>query len=122
MAKQVLAFNYLRAIQVLYGEWLSISHTDYCEEETNDITVVAESITPEDLIIKKEAWEELSNEAQEVIMTILSAPSEILEILKTPQRKLLTKRSIEKYFRNIWHSKFIAGQTIREIKNWAREL
>lgn len=122
MAKGVCEINYLRAIQIMYGEWHSINPCDYCDEETNDCTVESERISSEDIVIKKESWENLSDEAKEVINTILYAPAEILEVLKTPKRKLLTKKSVQKYFRKVWYSNFITDIIIEEITQWAKQL
>lgn len=121
--KQMLESNYIRAFQVMYGEWYRIDPCDqYEEDEKTYFPLHAKELSPEQCAIKQNEWDSLSSEAKEVIQTILSAPSEILEIIQTPQRSLLTKRSITRYFRAIWQSKFISNITIKEITKWVNQL
>ena len=121
--KQILESNYIRAYQIMYGKWYSIDPCDqYEEDEKSCFPLHSKDLSAEQCVIKKDEWNNLSSEAKEVIQTILLGPSEILEIIQTPQRKLLTKRSIAKYFRSIWQSKFISNITIKEITKWVNQL
>jgi len=122
MPKAVSSINYLRAIQILFGEWKSISHTDLIQEDSNECIVKADNLSPEDMLIKQEAYQRLSEEAKEVIMMIVSSPNEILDMLMTPKKKLLTQKSIARYFKKIWMSEFITELTIKEIKQWVKNL
>lgn len=110
--------DYRRAYNVMYGEWLPLSPCD-CQEE---FKLNANTPDPERLLLKKEAFENLSEEAKEIINTILYSSSEALELLKTPKKKLLTKGSVAKYFFKKWHSRFITELTIREIQRWLKQL
>lgn len=121
--KQMLESNYIKAYQVMYGKWYSIDPCDHYEEnEENCFPLHSTELSAEQCVIKKDEWNNLSSEAKEVIKTILLGPNEILEIIQTPQRKLLTKRSIIRYFRSIWQSKFISSITIKEITKWVNSL
>lgn len=122
MPKSISTINYIRALQIMFGEWKSISPSDYLEEDTGDCVVIWESITAEDMLIKQQAWQNLSVEAKEIIMAIISSPNEILEMIKTPKRKLITQKSISRYFKRIWMSEFITDFTIKEIIQWTKEL
>lgn len=110
--KGVSEHDWLRGFEVLYGEW-------YLPE---DVHLHSNYPNPEVILLKKEAWENLSMEAKEMIDYILNSPAEIVDLLKTPKRKLLTKRSIRRYFRRYWSSKFITDITIKEITRWVNQL
>ena len=121
--KQMLESNYIKAFQVMYGKWYSIDPCDrYKEGEESCFPLYSKALSAEKCTIKKDEWNNLSSEAKEVIQTILSGPNEILEIIQTPERKLLTKRSITRYFRSIWKSRFISNITIKEITKWVNQL
>lgn len=120
MPKRVSVHDWQRGFDVIYGEWYSVNPCD-CEADY-EIRLHARIPNPEQILLRKEAWENLSTEAKEIIEVILDSPAEILEMLKTPKRRLLTKRSIRKYFRSRWNSKFIADMTIKEISVWANQL
>ena len=128
--KRISEQNYINAYNIMYGQWTSIAPCDYIEGEKDanepsyisTEVIISDMVSAEEQVIKKQEWHNLSDEAKEIITTIVFGPSEILEIIKTPQRKLLTKKSIMKYFRQIWKSKFISGYTIKEIVKWVNQL
>lgn len=84
--------------------------------------IPAPTISAERAIIKKEAFENLSNEAKELIQIILNSPTEILEALATPKSKRITKNSIFQHLSKIFRSKFIARLIIEEIQEWVKHL
>lgn len=93
-------------------------------DEANDFLVQLEDekhSNPEKMLLKKEAWQLLSEEAREVIDILLKAPAETLEALSTPTG-LLTKRSIQLGLQRLWKSKFIARLVVEEITRWANRL
>ena len=124
MSRGIPTINYLRAIQIMFGKWYSVNNTDYVNKEDNndEYILTSPTISAEQKIIKMEKWENLSEEAKEVIMAIISSPDEFLEIFKTPQRGIYSKKKIKEYFNKLWHSKFISDITIQEITNWAKQL
>jgi len=121
MPKGISEMNYIHAIQIMYGEWGSINHCD-CEDIDGEYVLPAKSISAETKLIKKQTWENLSAEAKELILVIISAPDELLEIFKTPERGIFSKRRIKKHFKRIWFSKFITETTIKEITKWVNQL
>ena len=111
--------DYLVAIEILSNDCLyGIDPCDIYEQPENIFPLHSTIPSPELLVIKKEAYENLSEEAKEIITTILDAPAEIL----TPNMKMVTKKSVRKYFRKLWMSKFITDTAIKEIKSWVSQL
>jgi hypothetical protein len=122
MPKKICLQNYQNAYDILYGEWLTVHPTDHVSADEKEGPLHSDGITPEDAIIKIEAFSALSNEAKEVIKTVLYTPTEILQFLGTPKTKKLTARSVKAYFTQQWRSKFIADIAIKEIIKWVAKL
>ncbi|MGD9156876.1 MAG: hypothetical protein PVG39_00580 [Desulfobacteraceae bacterium] len=123
MAKKVNYFNYLCAFQLLQNNIQRIARN---ENETDDVKAGYEvifrsqDINPERLMIKMEEYDQLSNEAKEIISTILNCPEEILELFKTPKLGKISRRMIFKVFSDIWKSKLIADSAVKEISRWVK--
>ena len=121
MPKEIIIENYYSAYEIMTGQWVRIDPCDYYEENESGCPLHANNQFTLDLLLKEERWKELSEEAKEMVNTILHCPSEILELITTPKNGKLTKRSIRKYFNIKWRSKFIASLTIQEIINWVNK-
>lgn len=121
MPKKVLADNYIKAFNVIYGKQLSINTVEHDNEE-GLVILKSEMLTPEKLLIKKQLFNNLSGEAKEVIQLIFNSPSEILDLIKTPKQKRITKVKIRKYLSRSWHSTFITDLTIKELEEWVKQL
>ncbi len=119
MPKGFNEHDYKHAFDILFGKWDGVSPCD-CEDD--GVRLYSYTPSPEKLLMKKQAWDNLSSEAKEIILTILYAPKEVLDLLKTPKRKLLTRNSIMRYFKRNWHSPFITELTIKEIQKWLKQL
>lgn len=52
---------------------------------------------PEELLIRKDNYQNLSREAQEIIQTILESPKEVLSLITTSKLGLFSKRVLKKY-------------------------
>ena len=100
----------------MYGKWLSINRCDHTEEQEvqTSIVISEECLNIEEKIIKNDLWEKLSQEAKEVINTIINSPTEIV----SASSKKLTIKRIKKYFTMLWKSDYIAEKTLSEIKTW----
>jgi len=125
----MLEANYIRAYEIMYGKWFSIDQCDSSEDDhisenhiSYSIVLPSDKLSAEEYLIKKQEFENLSNEAKEIIDLVLSLPLEFTEILYTPVRKRLTKKSIYEYFKTVWKSKFITSITIKEITDWVKKL
>lgn len=121
MPKKVLADNYLKAFHVLYGQKFAVNTVEHGEEE-GTVILKSEKLNPEILLLKKQQFNNLSKEAKEVIQLILNAPTEILEMIKTPKQNRITKVCLKKYLTKNWHSTFITELTIKELEKWVQEL
>jgi len=90
----------------LYTEWnilnvISASNeSNYVDE--SEIFLIDETVNPEKDLIKKESYQNLSDEAKQVIDICLNAPMEIMNQLKSPIFGVVSKNSLLKYFRKIW--------------------
>lgn len=122
MPKNLIVENYYSAWEIMFGVWISIDPCDYYEEENDDFPLSSHEPSCLSLILKEEEWKGLSNEAKEMVDTVLNSPSEILELISTPKLEKITKRSIRKYFSEIWKSRFITDITIQEVANWVNKL
>jgi len=121
MPKKIKANHYITAFNIIYGANLSINTVEHDEEE-GLIILKSETLTPEKILIRKQSFNSLSEEAKEVIQLILNSPSEILDLLKTPKQKRITKVKIRKYLITSWHSSFITDLTIQELEEWVKRL
>lgn len=122
MPKKINIQNYKNAYDVMYGEWISVHPTDHIDADNNEGPLYADNISSEEKIIRTEGFAALSDEAKEVVKTVLDAPTELLSFLGTPRTKKITARSIRAYFTRKWKSKFITDITIMEIKKWVSKL
>jgi len=123
MGNKLKPIDYLNVLEIVLNDCIySIDPCDVYEPLDLSFPLHSNSISPEKLVIKKNQYENLSKEAKEMIEAILYSPSEVFDLLATPERGLLSQRSIRKYFRKIWKSKFITDQTIKEIKSWVNQL
>lgn len=121
MPKKVIADNYIKAFNVIYGKKLSINTVEHNDEE-GLVILKSETLTPEKILIRKQLFNSLSKEAKEVIQLILNSPSEILDLIKTPKQKRITKIRIRQYLNRSWHSTFITDLTIQELEEWVKLL
>ena len=125
MPKKSNYFDYLCAFQLMENNIKCIARN---ENETDDVKAgyeiifKSQNINPEKLMIKMQEYDSLSNEAKEIISTILNCPEEILELFKTPKIGMISKRMIFKVFSDIWKSKLIADSAIKEISGWVKTL
>jgi hypothetical protein len=107
--KKLEDFDYLCAYLLLFGDLYTVNPCDVYD--VNEFPLYSKIPSPEKLLIKKQSFEMLSDEAKEIISTIANIPEE-----------LLSRKFIRRHFRRIWNSKFITDRTIREITTWANQL
>lgn len=120
--KRVIWHDYLRAFEVLYGSYVSVDPCEAWDEDGGNFILKSPALNPERMLIRKESLESLSSEALEMIDTILNAPDEILDLLKTPKSRRITKPRVRKYFYSVWNSRFITNITIKEVSRWVNQL
>ena len=121
MPKKVLADNYIKAFNVIYGKNLSINTVEH-DDEDGFVILKSEMLTPEKILVRKQLFNSLSEEAKEVIQLVLNSPSEILDLIRTPKQKRITKVKIRKHLIRSWHSTFITDLTIQELEEWVKRL
>ena len=112
---------------VLYGKWMEINTIEIGSEKgasINGNTIILESNqpTPEEILIKKDAFNNLSTEAKEIIRIILNTPSEMLQAVTTKKANKISRPLIQKYLSKIWHSKYISETAMEEVAEWAKQL
>lgn len=55
------------------------------------------ALSPEEILIRKNAFEVLSSEAQEIVSIIFNAPAEVLETFTSPKYNRIHKKRIGEY-------------------------
>ena len=93
----------------------------YLDDEDSKIELPSYYIDPESFVMKKESFENLSEESKEVIKMILDSPNEVLSALST-KSGLITKRSVRQGLQKLWSSNFLAKYVINEITSWVNKL
>lgn len=119
--KGIVEQHYLTAFQILIsGEWFAVNPCD-CYD-ANEFPLYSNTPNPEQLLLRQEAYDELSAEAKEIIYAIVNCPEEMLYLFKTRHKKMFSKKVTRKYFRKKWRSKFIVDLAFKEITEWVNQL
>lgn len=93
-------FDWAKFYNLMYLPPLMI--VDDCSkhpEESKGQIVLPSILNQEKKLIKKDDFAHLSEEAKEIIMTILDTPDELVEILTTTKTGKFCKRHIRRFFR-----------------------
>lgn len=91
--------------------------------DINDFTeILHKNNQIERQVIKHQLYEQLSDEAKEVINIIINGPSEVYNQFISPIKKIISKNRIKEFLSFYWKSKFIAELTIKEIEEWVNQL
>lgn len=79
--------------------------------------------SPEDTLLKKEAFTSLSAEAKEVILLILNSPQEILDCLLTPKYNKISKDRLWIFLTTTkgWKPKVVT-KCFKELKEFSSDL
>jgi len=88
--------HYLTVYEIWKNDYIPLTTTD----EQGQM-ILEEQKNPENLYLKKEAYQKLSEEAKEIIMTIINAPAEMIEIFSPREHKTNINKVIS-YFRKIF--------------------
>jgi hypothetical protein len=118
MPKKLTQEDYETALEIYRH---GLKHIDPHDDNPDEL-FESKELSAEKQVIKIEAFERLSNEAKELIEVILYSPAEILKLISTPKRHKITLNAINKHLTNVFRSKFIAQEIIKEIKQWLRQL
>lgn len=122
MPKKALEENYRRAIAAKWGKYLHLDTVETFDGETPSTFILkSKEPSPELNVNKKIAYENLSEEAKEIIDIVLNSPKEIVEYLLTPKQKRFSLKRIKKYVSLLWNSEYIAEVAIEEVKKWVRQ-
>jgi len=113
MPKRITEEDYLIAYSVQHKDFKQI------DSDENDV-LPSPQISAEKAVIKKEAFDRLSQEAKDVVDVILHSPAEIVQLISTPKRKQITPRAIYQHLSKVLHSKVIAKHIIKELREWVR--
>lgn len=100
--KTALEINYRRAIEaslessyLRYGDFESEQ-----DREEGRVFLESENRSQEDIAIRKNLFEQLSDEAQEVIMLIINPSDEQERKIRKPKQGSISKTLLKKYLRN----------------------
>ena len=123
MPKKIDINAYYNAFNLMTKPQLNLNTCDYLKDEDQErqdeiVCPDKNEINQEIICIKKNLWENLSEEAKEIIKAIIISPSEII----TKHEKKITIARIKKHFTNMWKSEYITEQAIKEIKSWVKKI
>lgn len=123
MSHSANEFNYLAAYNILRGfKPISTIESSTEDDETDEIILKSNIPDPEKRLLKIGEFESLSEEAKEMVNTIINAPPEFFNLIKTPKRSLISKRMLKTLFVELWYSEFIVEETLHEIEEWIKTL
>ena len=100
----------------------SALNNSYSRLETHMNTLQSNHESPEKTIIKKDALENLSEEAKYVIEICLNVPSELLKIITTPITKKVSFGKLKRFLNSKFNDKKKTEKVIKEIKEYVSEL
>jgi len=120
--KQETYYGYLTVYnQIFKKDNINITTTDeYSDNDKIKPLILEEQRTPESLYIRKESYKKLSNEAKEIIMIIVNAPAEVIELFSPKFGKTNINKVIS-YFKKIFGDKK-TKLAVREIKTFVKNL
>lgn len=102
------------------------SNEDDITSDDRGVVITSKQLSPEEVIIERQTFEQLSREARELISFILNAPEQCLELLKTPSGKSnkISIRQIRRLLTNSHRSKNVsrANRIISEVRLWLKSL
>lgn len=79
--------------------------------------------TPETIFFKKERFYSLGEEAREIIKIIFGGPSEMLELISSPQFHVISKTSIKRYLHKYKKlNSFQVNNCLKELIEFTRSL
>lgn len=114
--------DYIVAMLIITEGLIGIDPCDCEDAELNVISTYSKMPSPEEIAIKKDLFEHLSQEAKEIINTILYSPEEVYQLLLTPKKKRITKKRIRLLFQEAWKSQYITELAMEEISRWVKQL
>ena len=92
------------------------------EDDDGSTILYSKCTSPEESLIKKDAYEKLSNEAKHIINTIINCSSEDLCVFLTPKYKQPSKRRMIAILEKTYYSKVVAMNLMEEIGQWVKTL
>lgn len=95
---------------------------EYFESSMDNQFIMPSCSNQEKEYLKKESWEMLSDEAKEVILTVLDTPKEILASFITEKVKKYSKNLIRQYYldQKRWN-KFQVNKIFNELNNFVTQ-
>lgn len=103
---------------VLFGTW----------EKFDDVKLTDDCLSAEMAVIKQDLFDKLSDEAKEILLTIINSPTEFAEFCvvdrtgKFKRRKNDDTYFIKIYFRKIWGSRLKVKKAFSEIENFIKKI
>jgi len=101
---------------------ICVTGLDELEEHETEIMIADDTYNPEKILLKKDAFDSLSDEAKYLLRIILDAPQELIEVLYTQKYKKTSKARIKKFLLKCLHwNRLKVNKAFREIKKYLRE-
>jgi hypothetical protein len=107
--KHFVWLDYLTAYEIAWKGGIVSSDAPLPDGETRFVdSMESESPSPENILLRKEAFRDLSSEAKEVVLLVLNAPQEILDCFFAPKYHKISKEKI--------------GQFLVQQRGWKRRI
>ena len=99
------------------SNYIPCNTTDYYNEEEVTLTY---GCTQEKEVYKKDTFKKLSDEAKEIINTILDGPKEVLLNIASSSQNKINKKRVQEYFSIVFGSNRKSKLAVKEIENFVK--
>lgn len=112
--------NYILAFSILKGIERINTIENLEDEESDELILPSSELGAEGKLLKEEAFNRLSQEAKNLIITVINAPDEFINLFKTPNRALFSKSMFKECLIKSWKSPILIETILGEIGEWVK--
>lgn len=116
-------FDWAKFYNLMYRPLLIVDDYSKQSEELKGQIVISSSLNQEKKLIEKDEFLHLSEEAKEVVMTILDTPDELVGMLTTTKTRKFCKRYVKRFFKMTkkWNQKK-TDRIFNELESYVNSL
>lgn len=112
--------NYILAFSILKGIERINTIENLEDEESDELILPSSELGAEGKLLKEEAFNRLSQEAKNLIITVINAPDEFINLFTTPKRALFSKSMFKECLIKSWKSPILVETILGEIGEWVK--
>lgn len=120
--KKMVERDWQMAFALMFNPVISIEESKEKGDSTLNEIFSQNEETPETLLLKKERFYSLGEEARDLITTIINGPAEIFELISSPKHHVISKTSIKKYLKQKGLNSFKIELCFKELANFTKQL